>query len=160
MVELIPNEFFGIILYSGVGSTQNKTEMIRSVIHTLETNELNNVVKHSKSIQEVLYSIGLSSACGSQHTKMKERLQKDRISTDHFYATPQCISSSITFEEYIKLPGLKRQMQLRVRILREKLLAYECKLCTLSPTWNGERLTLQLDHIDGQQFIESTIFVS
>ena len=38
--------------------------------------------------------------------------------------------------------------RLKERILKNKLLEYKCSICGISE-WNGKQLTLQLDHING-----------
>ena len=39
--------------------------------------------------------------------------------------------------------------QLKKRLLRDALLDDICQICRLSPTWNGKKLNLRLDHING-----------
>ncbi len=123
--------------------------MTSSLINTIEKDELQKVVNDSNSIRDVLYGIGLSSVGGPQHKIMQERLKRDDIACEHFYQSKKGKRQPKTFDAYIKLPGLKDRRSLRIRILRENLLPYECKICSLSPIWNGNELTLQLDHIDG-----------
>lgn len=38
---------------------------------------------------------------------------------------------------------------LKTKILKYKLLSHKCSVCGLEPEWNGQRLTLQIDHING-----------
>lgn len=38
---------------------------------------------------------------------------------------------------------------LKQRLLNEKLLIYQCERCGNTGIWNGQPLTLQLDHING-----------
>jgi ribosomal protein L44E len=35
------------------------------------------------------------------------------------------------------------------RILRHKIIKYECQVCGLGPIWNDKPMTLILDHING-----------
>lgn len=42
--------------------------------------------------------------------------------------------------------------QLRRRIVEEQILKYVCGICGLLPVWNGNALTLQLDHINGDRY--------
>jgi hypothetical protein len=48
-------------------------------------------------------------------------------------------------EHYITGQGLKR------KLLQEGLVEDKCSECGLLPEWNGKKLTLQLDHIDGDR---------
>lgn len=47
--------------------------------------------------------------------------------------------------------GLGPNRALKARILKEGLLKEVCLKCGLGPEWQGERLVLQLDHINGNQ---------
>jgi 5-methylcytosine-specific restriction endonuclease McrA len=38
---------------------------------------------------------------------------------------------------------------LKTRLLKEGLITYECAICKNKGEWNGNPLTLQLDHING-----------
>jgi hypothetical protein len=40
---------------------------------------------------------------------------------------------------------------LRKRLIREGVLVETCAECGIGPTWNGRRLVLQLDHINGER---------
>jgi 5-methylcytosine-specific restriction endonuclease McrA len=51
----------------------------------------------------------------------------------------------------IKSPSLVRKSSVKAVVLREGLLAYTCSSCGLSGTWNGSKLTLELDHINGDR---------
>jgi 5-methylcytosine-specific restriction endonuclease McrA len=35
------------------------------------------------------------------------------------------------------------------RLIKENLIPYVCSICSLEPVWNGIKLSLQLDHING-----------
>ena len=42
--------------------------------------------------------------------------------------------------------------KLKERIIREGIIPYECALCGNKGEWNGKKLVLQLDHINGKHF--------
>lgn len=48
-------------------------------------------------------------------------------------------------EHFMNSKGLKQ------KLLKAGMLANECAACELPPVWNGRKLTLQLDHIDGDR---------
>ena len=77
--------------------------------------------------------------------KIKERIEKLGLDTSHFkYAEPKPLNDWLTiWETTHRLPYLKR------RILDEGLLKEECVLCGQNNIWNGNKLVLQLDHING-----------
>jgi len=46
----------------------------------------------------------------------------------------------------------RRNNTVKNLLIREKLIEYKCDICEQESTWNGEPLTLELDHIDGNAF--------
>jgi len=48
-------------------------------------------------------------------------------------------------DKFINMGTIKKFLK------RTNLLDYKCKICNLSPTWNGKKLILHLDHIDGNR---------
>ena len=44
--------------------------------------------------------------------------------------------------------------QLRIRLVREGYLEYKCSMCGICE-WNGKKLSLELDHIDGDKYNNS-----
>lgn len=64
--------------------------------------------------------------------------------------------SHFSFCQYRNIPNeilfnknKARHNTLKKRILKENLIPYKCSECTLEPVWNNKILTLQLDHING-----------
>lgn len=45
--------------------------------------------------------------------------------------------------------GNYTRSRLRKRLIEEGLLENKCNCCGIGPEWNGQKLTLQLDHING-----------
>lgn len=77
--------------------------------------------------------------------KIKDRIEKLGLDTSHFkYAEPKPLNDWLTiWETTHRLPHLKK------RIMDEGLLKEECVLCGQNNIWNGNKLVLQLDHING-----------
>jgi len=42
-----------------------------------------------------------------------------------------------------------RRRIVKLAIIRDKLILYECSICKLKDSWNNKPITLQLDHING-----------
>ena len=51
-------------------------------------------------------------------------------------------------EAFIQNSTLARHV-IKKRIIRDNLLDYKCSCCGLTDYWNGKKLSLQLDHING-----------
>lgn len=65
-----------------------------------------------------------------------------QVSQNHIKYTLQeiCVKDSI----YMNLTRLKK------RLVDENILEYKCAICGNTGTWQGKKLTLQLDHINGE----------
>lgn len=104
---------------------------------------------------QVLEKVGLAKA-GGNHLNMKKKLEKLEIDTSHFLG--QAINRGkidkkrkSADEILIVLPaGSQRAKldQLR-RALSESGVDYLCSICYNNGTWNGSKLVLEIDHIDG-----------
>ena len=58
---------------------------------------------------------------------------------------------TLTLEELLVEEGTAyTSSAIKKRILQAELLVNECSVCGLLPEWNGKKLTLQLDHINGE----------
>jgi 5-methylcytosine-specific restriction endonuclease McrA len=67
------------------------------------------------------------------------------------YNKNQCrnLNLSRDINYYVKHNKKVDNGTLKKIILRDNLLTYKCAECTIESTYNGKPLTLQLDHIDG-----------
>ena len=82
--------------------------------------------------------------------RLRNRITEENIDTSHFvrYKSPAGKKplSHYLVENYHLHSGVKQ------RILKEGLLKNECYECGQVPEWNGLKLTLQLDHINGNHY--------
>ncbi|MFG1670638.1 HNH endonuclease [Streptomyces sp. Y7] len=115
------------------------------------------VVAVSTSVNEVLRELGLE-VVGGHHTNISRRIKLYGLDTSHF--TPAVRTERHrnnqrrhTAEEILvdessagagRVPGSRLK-----RAMRELGAAENCALCGIEPVWLGERLPLEVDHIDG-----------
>jgi HNH endonuclease len=111
-------------------------------------------VKTNFSIRNVLKTLGLAPAGGS-YKLFHARIKKLNLDTSHFTGqaylkgknhdwAPKTSLEEILIEDssYANTSALRR------RLLKEGLLQDKCKRCGITE-WQGEKLSLHLDHIDG-----------
>ena len=55
----------------------------------------------------------------------------------------------IPMEKILVQDSTYARHNLKRRIIQENLIHYKCSCCGLGDSWNGEKLVLQLDHING-----------
>ena len=126
--------------------------------HIKYTKELlEEAVSNSISIAGVLRYLGLRQA-GGTHYHISKKIKKYDIDTSHFLGKransgkrhkggPKATPASEVLVKRTDGPRLKSK-QLR-RVMTEMGVEYVCKKCGIGPEWMGEKLTIQVDHING-----------
>lgn len=113
--------------------------------------KLEQIVKQSKTISEVLEALGLNISSGNYRTFHKY-ISKYKITISHFVGSSHKrvsvrrvkspIESILTKNSWYSRTCLKK------RLINEGLIKYQCDKCKISK-WMGGELSLQLDHING-----------
>jgi len=109
-----------------------------------------NAIKSSKTYADALRSLGLPVRSGNYGTITKY-CKKYNISTDHFTSQAHGTSkppNRIPTEAMFTVDSTVGNGSLKARIIRENLIPYKCSLCSINE-WQGKRLVLVLDHING-----------
>ncbi|TXS29879.1 HNH endonuclease [Streptomyces sp. ms191] len=112
------------------------------------------VVAASTSVSDVLRRLGLD-VVGGHHANISRRIKAYGIDTSHFRAPSRAPGVRGRPPEEIlveQAPG-RRAERVSSRRLKQALtargVAERCALCGLPPTWLGEPLPLEVDHVDG-----------
>ncbi len=107
--------------------------------------ELLNAVEGAQSIAEVVRRLNLNKSSNTYTTLKKE--------FEHYKITPQFkkrnrSTTPYSIENIFCENSTYDRTTLRNRIIKEKILKYECCECGIID-WNERKLSLQLDHING-----------
>lgn len=115
----------------------------------------------SYSYAEVLNKMGLNIS-GNNYRKLKNRIAKYEIDTSHFTGqiwrkspNQQSRDPKIDSKEKWSLDDVLcknskvTQKVLRGYVRRHNIIPYECNKCKSNGIWMDEPLSLELDHIDG-----------
>jgi len=115
--------------------------------------EFSRLIASNVSLRSVLKKLGLSHSPGNYRT-LHRRIRVLQLSTAHMLgkahgSTVQKKKRAI--EELLVLnPTIPvASSMLRARLISAGLLENRCAKCGIGPEWDGEPITLQLDHIDG-----------
>jgi hypothetical protein len=122
--------------------------------------QLRDAVSTSTAVAQVLQKLGIRPAGGS-HFHYSNRIAKLGLDTSHF--TGKLWNKGKRFPPkrtpdqvlVIRKPGRVREKRdVLVRVMKESGLTYTCagvagRPCAVGDTWNGEKLVLQVDHING-----------
>ena len=117
-------------------------------VDLLTKEQMENLVKSSRTLQEVLKKIGYSSVSGTNRKTVQKRIEMYKISTKHF---TKGVGSGIkrTEENIFCKNSTASQHVLRVWYLKGKYTEYKCSICGQPPVWQEKELSLTLDHING-----------
>ena len=85
---------------------------------------------------------------------MWKHIERLELDTSHFtlkHIHPRKYSKKKPIEHYLKKDSCSTTSSwLRKRLIKEGLLKNKCAICNIKNTWQGNELTLHLDHIDGK----------
>ncbi len=107
--------------------------------------EIEEKIKNSKNIVDFLASINRSTSSGSNRMIVSQYIKDNNIDISHFenIITKRCP------ENIFVINSTASQNILRKYYKRGNYSEYKCAICGLEPFWNGQELTLTLDHING-----------
>ena len=127
----------------------------RSVIWQLPKDEFAKIVKESSSFGEILRKVN-GVFGGGAYAAIKSRCEKDGIDLSHI---PTGIDSNrgrkgfgpepIPLKDSLIEHSTYQRVRLKERLIEDGILEEKCLICGLGPEWNGQRLVLQIDHVNG-----------
>ena len=121
---------------------------------------LEELCSESYSLAEVLQKAGRKQGGGAQAT-LKKKIEEYEIDTSHFtgqrwFDSPNKESNfkdinreKYTLEEVFIENSPVTQKVLRGYVERHNILKYECQTCGCDGNWQNGQISLEIDHIDG-----------
>lgn len=113
--------------------------------------QLIEAIKSSKSIREVLKKIGLVCSGGGTYSYIQERIKKLNIDTSHFKGqnwNKGIKKTKIDINDYLLNKRFISSHKLRIRLIEEGFKQECCESCK-NTKWLEQNISLELDHIDG-----------
>lgn len=111
-----------------------------------EKEQLTKLVQECSSLAEILRKQD-KSVSGAAISTLKSRL--DEYGIPYFFIRTKNIPKQIPLFDILKKDRPYQSSKLKERLISEGLKEDVCEICGQKPQWNGMRLTLQLDHING-----------
>ena len=112
------------------------------------------VVADSYSLGECLSRLGLSFT-GNSRVKLRSALVEFGLSTAHFRPNGRSVetkaASAKQLAEHLVLGSSITSSSLKRKLWDAGMLPRACQECGQGEEWNGKRLVLQLDHINGNR---------
>lgn len=122
-----------------------------SKVYSLTDEEFVKMVEQAHNYSDCLRLLGLGTNGGSSTDVLKRRIQELNCSTEHFYRVKgKHYSARHTLDEILVRGSTYANIQrLKARLVNEGKMEYVCAFCGNEGEWQGKRLVLQLDHING-----------
>ena len=125
---------------------------IHNTIWNLDKDKLQEMLDTSNTIAEVISKIGLS-LHGNNYKALNERVKKDNLSLDILNRNRKAKSfggvEPFNLDDVLTENSTYCKGRIKVRLVKEGLKDYKCSICSNTGEWNNQKLTLQLDHING-----------
>lgn len=112
--------------------------------------QLKPLIDSSKSKAEILEKMGVSLKAGNYRT-LKRYFDKYNIDNDLYKGNPKRNANRVKYNdsEVFCENSQYNSAHLKNRVLASNLLEYKCVGCGNEGEWNGRKLVLQIDHING-----------
>lgn len=129
---------------------REQTGNSRYLRHKYTVDDVKRSVENASCMSDVLKGVGLAPHGGNDRT-IKRLIADHNMDTSHFNVQQamQRGKKQWTYEEvFVRGSELPRPSLSRL-VERFKVLPYRCAECNNDGTWNGKKLRLTVDHIDG-----------
>lgn len=116
--------------------------------------QLQQVVNESKSFREVLRKFNMENTSGN-YRALRKRIREDNIDLSNINSVKVLNGNKDRFmtqrtnEELFTENNTAYTETVKRRVIKEKLIPYECQICKTNDIWQNKKLTLILDHING-----------
>ena len=120
-----------------------------SKVFAVSEEEFLEIVNKSNCLRDIVDALGYSKNSGSVQEKVKQRILREKIDISHFYKKTKSNSKYDLKDILVENSNYTNMTSLKARLVKENILPYECVICGNNGEWNGNPLTLQLDHING-----------
>lgn len=132
-----------------------------SIITTLSKDKLEELIKNSNSVSDIIRHFGLE-CDGANFRQLYKRAEKENLTHEieklkvrskenhKVWLLENCLTKE-EFEKFLILESNKKSAWLKIKLVKFDLLSNKCSECNLEEIWNGKKISLQLDHINGNR---------
>lgn len=122
-----------------------------SKTYQLTEEEFRTIIKTSSSCADAMRKIGYTCTTGNANRTVKRRIEELNIDIQHWADNTKNahIKNRMSNDKYYAKDTPHSGGHIRERLLQDNLLDYKCACCGNNGEWNGQKLVLQVDHING-----------
>lgn len=124
----------------------------RSNIWKLPSDDFERILKESETYKEALITMGFAAKSGGNYKTLKQRILRDNIDVSHIENNKKKFrgtTNEISIDDAFVIGSNLSSKSLKKKLFKNKLLEEKCSKCGLENQWEGEPISLQLDHING-----------
>lgn len=128
---------------------------MKSKVYNVSDQEFRDIVARNHSWCSCAKELGLSPNGSNAKNQIQKRIKELNLDISHFNKTYDAKQASTKYsleEIMVKNSSYQNITKLKERIIANNIIPYECAICHNKGEWQGEKLVLQLDHINGQHF--------
>jgi 5-methylcytosine-specific restriction endonuclease McrA len=119
-------------------------------LKTITKEQMEMILQSSKSMREVLLKFNLSSNGSGGYRNIKKRITDLGLDIPEYnYYGSGVQKRKVSDDEAFSINSTYSRQKLKHRIIQDGLLKYECVDCGNKGEYNGQPLSLHLDHING-----------
>lgn len=127
--------------------------MRKSKVYEMPDEEFRKFIAEHNSWCSCARDLGMSIYGSNSKYQLSKRCQELNCDVSHFGSqtyNAQIASTKYTLEEIlVENSSYKNIAKMKERILKAGCMEYVCAICGNKGEWNGKKLVLQLDHING-----------
>ena len=115
-----------------------------------EEKSFSEIVKNSRNLTEIAENLGLKPFCGNRNT-IKKYIKTYNLETSHFYARYEIRKPrrGRDIDEILVTGSTFNTTNLKQKLYKKGLKQPICEKCGQDEMWNDEKMSLILDHING-----------
>lgn len=119
--------------------------------YKLSDEQFTKVILESSSCIQAMRTLGFKCVTGNARNTVKRRISELKIDVSHWADIQKNAHAAVEVphDEYFAKDTPHSGSHIRGRVLKYKLLEYKCDVCGNTGEWNGYKLVLQIDHING-----------
>ena len=123
-----------------------------SKVYQVSDEKFKEIVANANTYSDCLRALGLTTKGGSSTDILKRRIAELECSTEHFgKKNKQSANAKYSLDEIlVENSTYANTSRLKIRLINEEKLEYVCACSGNTGEWQGQKLILQLDHINGK----------
>lgn len=117
-------------------------------MYSLSDEDFLNIIRSSSSMKEAITKIGYTNTGGGANLLFNQRCQELGVNWREEIQKMGRSPRKLSFDDVFCEHSTVNQATLRYRYKKSNFTEYKCAICGINE-WNGEELSLRLDHING-----------